>query len=507
MEDENLSMLGARRTRGDNTLYARATPERVELTETYTVEQEISQSPWVHRVGDGTGRVDISVPYDGHRFFTREAVADTEKALGHRGTPGDHRATIGHLLLADHAKTSGLSGLMRLHNQSGVIPLTIPVAAENGMLDLTGDRQTCVIAHDYQPEYPHVIPIRLDVTLYDLDSLADQLDSVDGPFGTKSLVARGRENPSMYIEKLRQKASFSSGLLLAFMVQIAVPVKANYPRLSPVVTDISVAWPTLTSLRSTKLVIGGQGRGAVRYNPVHGRLEWEDVPTTALPGGPESAVETRFYQSALSILEIGHPGELFREEQLQVVVQVEIPNYLLSGIEARLFDATGRPTGDQPQLTTKLSLRTLVRPTDIFAGRTFSPYQQFVFDDIVPEEIRVTDIANVLHGAGFKVEELRPRDHRDELAPTWLLVARRSEGPDDLELLIAVEGKRFVLGREELIGTNIKHVADRNSGQLKISVLGTLRREHKELTRVMNALQKELRDRYRPHQTSRVSGS
>src|SRR5689334_11426269 len=98
----NLSMLRSLRPRGDDTLYARATPQKIELTETYSVEQEISRNPAIQQVGEGTGRIEVSVPYDGRDHFTRQAVADVERAVGTRGDIGDRQATIGHLLLADH---------------------------------------------------------------------------------------------------------------------------------------------------------------------------------------------------------------------------------------------------------------------------------------------------------------------------------------------------------------------------------------------------------------------
>lgn len=499
-------MLGSRRPRGDDTLYARAIPEKVELTETYSVDQEISLNPAIQQVGDGTGRVEITMPYDGRKYFTREAVADVERVLGSRGV-GDRRATIGHLLLADHTTTTGLRGVMRPHNQAGLIPLTVPAATHDGTLDLTGDRQTCVIGYDYQPESPPIYPV--DVTVY-----LDDLDSLTGAFDTmQTLVTRGRDNPSWVIEKLRQTTSFSSELLLRLVVQISVPVKADYPSFTPVVKTMSVEWPTLTSLRSTKLYVENlrsQGDGkpireeTVRYNPVKRRLEWRAVPVRELgPGVAKGEAGTRIFASAVALLTIGHPGELFKEDMLEVNAQVEIPGYLMSGIEARLFDATGRAQAKQPKLTTKLNIRTTVYPADIFAGRAFSPYQQFVFDDIIPDEMRVTDIIRVLSNAGFGVEESRPQSQPDPLAPTWLLMAQRSQGPDNLDLLIAVEGRRTVLDREQIMAdNNVKIIGSKESGHLKVSVLGTLPRDHKELTREMNALQQALRDLFGYKQTT-----
>lgn len=498
-----MSILRARRGRGDTTLYARAIPQQVHLTETYSVEQEISRNPSIQQVGDGTGRIEIRVPYDGRGHFTRQAVADVERALGSGGGVGDRRATIGHLLLADHTKATGLRGVMRPHNQAGLIPLSVPAATPDGSLSLTGDRQTCVITYDYQPDQPPICPVDLTVHLDDLDSLTGAFES------EQTLVSQGRENPSRVIERLRQEASFSSELLLRFVVRISVPVKADYPRFTPVVKHMSVGWPTLTSLRSTKLSLTNLEHAAkekfkaahVRYNPVKGRLEWKDVPVRELPGGPGREAGTRIFESAEVLLQIGHPGELYKEDHLEVNAQVETPLYLMSGLEARLFDATGRSQARQPKLTTKLDIRTLVYPADIFAGRTFSPYQQFVFDDITPDEMRITDIVTSLRNSKFSVDP--PLAAQPDPAPTWLLLAQRSQGPDHLGLLIAVEGKRATLDREQLMAASVKISGSKETGQLKVSVLGTLPRDHKELTREMNALQQALRDRFRFHQTSR----
>lgn len=521
-EDEDFVDAGVSTRTADDTLYARAVPQKAELTETYVVEQEISRNPSVDLVGDGTGRIEVSMPYDGYRYFTRQAVADVQRWLGSGGVPGDQRAVTGYLLLADHTRTSGLRGVMRHHNQAGVIPLSVPVATRDGTPYLTGDRQTCVTTYDYRPGGPDIIPIDLYVGVHDLDSLTDDLDSMSGAFDSagvfataRNLVSQGRDHPSLVIEKLRQTASFSSELLLSFSIRISIPVKAGYRQLDPVVLRMSVEWPTLTSLRSTKLLVQNLGRDAaakpvrdeaVRYNPVLGRLEWTNVPsreeTSAVPTG---SAGTRVYRSAVGMLRVGHPGELFKEDMLEVHARVEIPNYLLSGLEARLFSATGHPHAAQPAHTTKLDIRTRVYPGDIFAGRAFSPYRQFVFDDIMPDEKRVTDVVNVLRNAGFTVDP--PQAQPDAQAPTWLLMARRSQGPDDLDLLIAIEGRRDTLDREELMGASVRITGTKESGQLTLSVLGTLRRDHRELTRVMNALQQEVRDRFRFHQLSGKSGS
>lgn len=517
-----VSILNLLRGRGDGVVYARAVPERTELTETYWVKQEISRNRSIERDRDPTGRIEISIPYDGYEHFTRQAVRDVEKALESSDNAGQRQATVGHLLLANHRKVTGLPSTARHHTPASAIPLTVPVDAHGGGLDLTGDRRTCVIAYDYRPKQPPIFPVHLSVKVHDLDSLTDELDSVSGAeedldreevrnAAVDRLKARWYGNPSQVIDNLRRNVHFSSELLLSFALSVAVPVDPSYRNLHPEVRNMSVKWPTLTSLRSTKLFVENFGQPnlpmlpkVVRYNPKKGRLEWNDVPVRYLrPDGSGQDADTRIFHSAVAVLRVGHPGDLLKEDTLEVTAQVEIPDYLMSGLQARLYDATGYPQTRQPELSTTLNIRAVVYLGDIFAGRAFSPYQQFVFDDIIPDDIRIHDICRVLRNAGFVVEEPLPQAHQDELAPRWLLLARRSQGPDDLELRLVVEGMRTLLSREQIMNTSTRIKGSKESGRIKISVLGTLHRDHKELTRVMNALQQELRERFRFHQTSR----
>jgi hypothetical protein len=507
--DRVRSALGARRGRGDDKLYARAKPEKAEITESYSVAQEISKNPSMQVDGEGTGRIEMKIPYDGRDYVTRQAVDDVERGIAMRPGAGERKAIVGHLLLTDHARTD-LRNTIQPHSQVGVIPLAVPVTSANGSLNLTADRQTCVIGYDYQPDAPPIYPIDLDIKLYDPDNLNLNL------YEFETLTKLGNARPSEVIEKLRQEASFSSELLLSIVVRISLPVKKAYSRLTPMVRRMSVDWPTITSLGTTRLYVPHElsDRGdpelrqvPVRYNPVKSRLEWEYIPVRQpSESGDAGDAGVRIYHSEVMMLNIGHPGELFKEEKLEVNAEVEVPGYLLSGLEARLFDATGDKQGRQPKLTTRFHIRTDLYPADVFAGRTFSPYQQFVFDDIIPNEMRITDIVTVLRNSRFEVNEpwSGPENESGTQTPKWLLTARRSQGPDDLDLLVAVEGKRHVMDREQIMAESmVKISGNKESGQLKISVLGMLPRDHKELTREMNALQQALRDRFRFQQTSR----
>lgn len=506
--DRFRSTLGVRRGRGDETLYARAIPEEVKLTESYSVVQEISRNRSIQLEDAGTGRIKMTLPFDGRDHLTRQAADDVERGTSlHPGT-GEFSPVVGHLLLADHEKTD-LRTLMKLHNQVGVIPLTIAVGSSDESLEqLAEDRLTCVVEHEYRHEEPSINPIELEIGLYD----PDNLDLLEVGMLTWLEVT----NPGELVKRLRREASFKSELLLSITARITLPVKAGYPPLYPTIRSVSVDWPTITSLRTTHLKVSQRadnGNNAelrqvpVRYNPDERRLEWQDIEVCQPKESRNDAdAGVRIYLSEMMVLNIGHPGELFKKENLTVHAEVEIPNYLLSGLEARLFGATGQRQSPQPKLITRLSVTTELYPADVFEGRPFSPYQQFVFDDIIPDEMRVIDIVAVLRNSKFEVYQQwpDPQNAANPMTPRWLLMARRSQGPEQLHLLIAVDGRRDVMDREQIMADSmVKLSGNKESGQITVSVLGMLPRNHQELTREMNSLQQALRDRFQFQQTSR----
>lgn len=515
--DRGRSALRARQGRGDETLYARATPEKVEVTENYSVTQVISKNPQRAK-GRPTGRIEITIPYDGSVYFTRQAAEDVERAISGDPDSTERAVVTGHLLLAEHDKAE-LPAEVRLRGEVGVIPIAVPVSpadVSGGML--TDDRHACVITHDYEPQNPPIIPAGVEIALYDPDTALDLVSLIDDQ------VRKDKGYYAKVFRELRQKAAFQSELLMTMVVRLSLPASTvqRGGQYLPVVKRVSIAWPTITSLRTIELDILGvedKEKPAVRYNPVERQLEWGGVKmipsVTSRDGG---RARTDDYESRLMLLWIGHPGELYRAPNLKVRAEIEIPGYLISGLEPRLFGATGReqvwkpghPTKSITQArqpittrTTQVNIDGTLVLDDAFAKRKFMPYHHIVFDDIIPDDMRISDIRAVLRNLRFEIETEQVLDENPD-APQWFLSAARSQGPDRMELWISVEGTRQLLDREQIMGNTVVRISGKKtSGQIKLYVLGILPRDHQELTREMNALQQALRDRYRFHQTSR----
>jgi hypothetical protein len=514
--------LAQTRGRADDagTAYARASLKRAEITESYFVEQEISVSPSEKLAAKRpTGRVELAVPYDGRDYFTRQARDDVSKGIAGRPQQ-EGKAVIGHLLLQAYAKTS-LRATLDLPDRHGSVPIEVLLGDgagdgdPDGLDQLSADRRTCVTTYEFAPDDPDVLPASLEIDLFDPDSL-DSLDSLD-LFRLDLMSEEGRRNVDDVISKLRQQVSFRNDLLLRIVVHLIVPTKPDLrdprppkpdlgdPR--PIVARMAVGWPTITSLRTLSLHVGNglAGNGAdvtfseapVRYNPVKRCLEWEGVRMFARLRKRDD--EDVHYESVAMLLSIQHPGELYKQEKLEARAEVEIPGYLLSGLTARLYDATGHLSGLQPKLTTHVHAAATLMLDDAFARRDFSPSQHLFFDEIIPDEMRITDIKSSLEERKFKVwpPGVKPLPGSTGGTVKWFLVARRQEGPDTMDLWIYVEGRHFETVEETTApGGGKINTTRRQTGDLQVFIRGTLARDSKELTHEMNALQRTLRERY-----------
>jgi hypothetical protein len=205
------------------------------------------------------------------------------------------------------------------------------------------------------------------------------------------------------------------------------------------------------------------------------------------------------------LLSIRHPGELYKQDDLDVTAEVRVPDYLMSGMTARVYDATGYFLREPLALTTKIHARAKLKLDDAFAMRDRSPSQHLFFDEIIPDEIRITDIRTALEDRGFAVEKVwsqddESRDEEDEGTDTdsWLLVAHRKVGPDDMILWVLAEGTHSGTDRNRVMpGGGVMHKTWLPSGEMRIVIRGSLPGDGDgRLTHEINVLHGMLWERY-----------
>lgn len=483
-------VLGARRGGGVKHQhgFARAVPASVELTEHYRYRQEISRNPIREAVTAPTGKVEITLPYDGHEHFTRQALADVTRQPSGQ-LPAE--VVIGHLAVADHGRTD-LADVLGLSEGYGSFPIRVPVA-ELGPDGLVDDTRTCRIAHDYAPHKDalKILPVDVRVELEDPDGTGIQHRL------TKSAL---REDLAEKVaEEITQQIGFRPYLDLSVVVALHLPNTPKTPELRPTVSRVSLKWPTITSLGALQLRVEGGEDIPVRYNASAGSIEWSGVPMSRVADEADDDGEphgdTVTFHSNEMRLRIQQPGELYKQQVLDGQVEVEVGGYLLSGTRVRLFNAVGTRPHRQAELTSRITTDLHLILDDAFAHRLMLPYQHFYFDEVIPDDMRIADIVAALKDKGFTVMAMR-EPNRDENLIQRVLVASRAAGPDTMRLWLLVEGRRFETERRNQLpgGHTFKSTFD--SGELKVFMGGSLPGTSRELTHVMNALQLTLRERF-----------
>jgi hypothetical protein len=210
------------------------------------------------------------------------------------------------------------------------------------------------------------------------------------------------------------------------------------------------------------------------------------------------------------ILTIEQPGELYPESQTEAQddegvfggeilmgeVEVEIPGYLLSGMEARLYDGTGRLVEGPPlHRLTRLVVQFRLILDDIFSRRVLSPRQHLHFDQVIPHEMRVLDVLTALADRGFRIIEKLPKEPNENTL-VHFIKAKRPTGSDTLMLWLVMDGKRSTTRRETQIPGGQRYTSIFESGELIVHMVGQLPGKSRALTEEMNALQQALRERF-----------
>jgi hypothetical protein len=383
---------------------------------------------------------------------------------------------------------ANLDSLVDLGPTRGSVPIRVPIAGLPGSGEpdpLVADGSACVVSHHYEPDTRQlkVDPVDVDAQLHDLDdALLYELGTAQFSFSSVDSDFDG--------ERLRimRQVGFLPELRLHLTVRLDIPrVLAVEARAT--VRQVFISWPTHTSLHSLALLVGGEPH-RLRYNPEREGLEWSDIPMA--PEADSGVGEIRTFWSPAMDLVIPQPGELYQQVSLDGQVMVAVDR-LLSGMDARLYDATGTSRG-HPRVARESLVATKFRLIlgDAFARRTLSPHQQLHFDEVIPAETRIDDIKMALKNLGFKVTDPWP-EHGPERR--WLS-AERAEGPDALGLVLYVEGKQYKSRRQRRVPGGMTYRTDLDSGELRIYAYGWLARNSRPVVQEMNALREALHERF-----------
>ena len=176
-------------------MHVRARLESARIRERYSYFQEISQNAVRHVRKSPEGDIRLVLPYDGHRYFSRQARRDIDHARDLGADPGTE-ALVGHLVLTDF-EHANLDSLVDQGPTRGSVPIRVPIAGLPGPGEpdpLVADSSNCVVSHYYKPDTGHlkVDPVDVDAQLRDPDD-AELYELGTAPFLLSECGQRPRQ--------------------------------------------------------------------------------------------------------------------------------------------------------------------------------------------------------------------------------------------------------------------------------------------------------------------------
>ncbi|MFN6515010.1 MAG: hypothetical protein RMY29_010970 [Nostoc sp. CreGUA01] len=514
------------------TIYARVNPETIKLIETYYYEKYIDSNESLEEKEAPKGKIEVIIPYDGHKYFNQKAIQDVAKQINNNSLKGEAKALIGHLAISNYDKTD-LENLLSENQKNQSVPLKVPV--NNNILSqidqLGEDKHLCVIEYNYQPVTPEFKPIYLEIQV--LDDYNDlrflQEDKI-----LWNLSKDNRGDVVNYIadiiaEQIKSgfevnNDSLKGKLFIEIKIRLALPIELKLSKL-PRIKRLSIEWPTLTSFQNFGLNFvkyeNSSAKNSVShplnivYNPLNKSLEWISQPTD-LSGGTElkqtnsdnSNAQWQNYEITM-LLGIIQPGELYQKTNLEGEIKIEIPGLLLSGLGARFYGFNnnndskfGEYKKDATEFKSRVITNFNLNLNEAFQKRIRSTAQEFVFNNVLPTEENLRIIKNVLRSQDFSSDSITLKPSQSQSSnqsnsqttitkQKWLIYAERSEGIDTMTLWIVIPGEE----KKTLVTVRgrIEYKQEETTGKLTMYLLGKLPRHSDILIQRMNALQRELR--------------
>ena len=158
--------------RSGQPISARARLKSARIRERYFYYRHISRNDSSGLREDPSGEIKLILPYDGDKYFTRQAYEDVVRARNHGADRND--ALVGFLAFSGYDKTD-LGEVLELDENHGSYPIEmrLPESPKPGEEDLAlADNTSGQIVINYRPRHQprQADPVRLEIEISDPDN-------------------------------------------------------------------------------------------------------------------------------------------------------------------------------------------------------------------------------------------------------------------------------------------------------------------------------------------------
>ena len=482
------------------TVFARARPSTIRVTENYPYKTEISTVSRTDPEQGRVGLIEISVPYDGWKHVSRQVLKDIKKQK--KQTKDVTEARIGHLSFNRYDRTN-LDEKHDLSLRHSVLPLDIPLDWNKSrqLNDLCDDRYVCNMVLSYTPEQLEINPLSVILKIYDETEIEEQKEVSEEKenYIQRQPTQSGRDK--RVAEQISEQIGFERSLVFEFSLELKL-LKHIEPvdKKPPILRRIVLEWPVNTSRQLVELSLDPELSGrkpTIIYDPKHKVIEWSDVPFER--DNTSSSENVYTFRTPRMFLSVKEPGELYQVRELSGSVRIEIP-YLYSGMRLSYLDASGEYDGDMSvEYYTVLTSHLKLDVSTCFDRKVYSPYQYLQFPNVILNEMRRADVIALLKDQLFTCLSKKPSDLLGEIesGKQYLIEATRPEGAGTLTLWILLQGTPSNTKREKKIPGEETFTTSLDTGNTDVYIRGQLQGDSMRVVAVINEIHERLKERFR----------
>lgn len=483
-------------------VFARAKPRTVTIEELYHYQGEISRNTYIDLTSNSAGNVHlpeglitVELPYDGHRWLDERARQDID--AGHHAGLDEHQAVVAYLAFDQTAHTD-LARRLALDPLTTAWPLVLPLRGDTReeLTDLIARDAVCRIRQAYRidPAVIEIIPVQVSI------GLTEEVDILAANRGGRS----GRT--------LEARPGFEPDLALAIDLKVILPHDLGCQEVF--LEQAAVRWPVTTVPRLLKVQTEeSQPREALRsvqFDPEGRQVIWRALPLRRIthPAGPS---EYDRFETAGLRLWIYRPTDLYDTHRLDATFELLLCGVLLSGLQIRPFEATGKPANwprrslHDPDMSdettlhigTRLRVDLAIWLEDIFHEKTYTPRRHLVFDGVIPTPERVEDITALLQDLGFENIDTLHDERGPDGNVRWLaLEARRTERARQMDVRVIFQGETARTEAATYIRGGRSYTTEQMTGRSVLDIIVRQAADHVTLTETLNDLQVKLKERF-----------
>ncbi|MGA9773805.1 MAG: hypothetical protein WBV94_32540, partial [Blastocatellia bacterium] len=274
-------------------LYARATPQAIRITETYSFSQEIFGKLGSSAHAKPVGEIQVITPYDGLAHFDEKARKDVVRQLRYLEPCAQAEALIGYLHFVNHQYTN-LPEILASSNPEWSLGLRVPVKNDKITRpeQLSADGYLAVTDITYEPKPLDAYPVQFQIELIE--------DEAQFPDRYATMIAGSRQialhpqstriDPEKEVSKLvSARAKSTHRLLVRMIVKLYLRFDAEMPyspAIAPRLRRVSLDWPFVATSRTIQ---APDKFGKANYDPVRKQFEWFDLDLKLwTPDSPET---------------------------------------------------------------------------------------------------------------------------------------------------------------------------------------------------------------------------